>query len=634
MTPSHILKQYWNFDSFRPLQGEIVAALLEGRDTLALLPTGGGKSVCFQVPALCKEGVCIVVSPLIALMKDQVENLHARGIAAEAIYSGMSYRQIDRILDKCVLGEIKLLYLSPERLVTHLARERIKRMKVSFLAIDEAHCVSQWGYDFRPPYLKIPEIRDILPKNTPVLALTATATPEVVEDIQAQLRFGKDAQVFQQSFQRKNLAYVVLPEEDKLTKLLDILKKVSGTGIVYTRNRKKTKDIALFLQKNRISADFYHAGLTSEERSAKQDAWKNNRTRIIVSTNAFGMGIDKPDVRTVVHVDLPDSLEAYFQEAGRGGRDGQKSYSILLYSPEDKFNLELSHVYSFPSMEEIRHVYRALGSYCSLAVGGGLGETYDFDLVDFIKNFQLDAAKTHHCLKVLEQTGWISVSEAVFISSQIQFIVNKEALYDYQIRHRNLDMLIKALLRVTAGAFVHFCMIDEFQLAKFTKNTVEIVKQSLKTLHAEGVIEYIEQKNKPQLTFLRERVATENMTIDIKLYNFRKERHLKQIQSAIAYAETPKCRSQQLVSYFGEKSSVKCGVCDVCTGRTQTDLTLEEYENLKKKVLMVLKNDALPAKEVVKAFHARHEAKIISTLEQLLDEGLVERKQGMFFVNL
>jgi ATP-dependent DNA helicase RecQ len=606
--------------------------LLEGRDTLALLPTGGGKSLCFQVPALCKEGVCIVVSPLIALMKDQVETLHSKGIAAEAIYSGMAYRQIDRILDNCVFGNVKLLYLSPERLTTHLVRERIKRMKVSFLAIDEAHCVSQWGYDFRPPYLKIPEIRDILPKNTPVLALTATAIPEVVEDIQQQLRFGKNAQVFQQSFQRKNLAYVVLPEENKLTKLLDILKKVPGTGIVYTRNRKKTKDIALFLQKNHISADFYHAGLTPDERGKKQDAWKTNQTRVIVSTNAFGMGIDKPDVRTVVHVDMPDSLEAYFQEAGRAGRDGQKAYSILLYAPEDKFNLELTHTFSFPSMEEMRKVYQALGSYCSLAVGGGQGESFDFDLLEFIKTFQLDAAKTHHCLKTLEQTGWISVSEAVFIASQIQFLASKEALYAHQIRHKNSDLLIKTLLRVTIGSFQHFCDINEFQLAKYMKITADMVKSALKVLQSEGIIDYIEQKNTPQITFLRERVATENMTIDIRLYNFRKERHLQQIRSTINYAETPRCRSQQLVSYFGEKNNLPCAVCDVCTGRTQSDLTMEEYDTFKKKIYMVLKGDDLPATEIVKAFHARHENKIIRTLENLLDEGAIEKKHGLFFL--
>ena len=416
-SPNDILKQYWGFDSFRPLQEDIIQSVLDGKDTLALLPTGGGKSICFQVPALVKEGICIVISPLIALMKDQVYNLQKRGIAAVAIFSGMHYKDIDRILDNCIYGNTKLLYLSPERLTSDLVRERIKKMKVSLIAVDEAHCISQWGYDFRPPYLQIAEIREYLPK-VPIMALTATATPEVVKDIQEKLEF-KRGEVFQQSFLRENLAYVVLEEEGKMEKLFKVLTGVRGSGLVYVRNRRKTKEIAMFLKKYRITADYYHAGLTNEERSQKQEAWINDKIRIIVATNAFGMGIDKPDVRVVVHMDLPDSLEAYFQEAGRAGRDGQKSYAVLLYNQGDKLDLERRFELSFPPLKEVRLTYQALGSYLQLAVGSGEGESYDFDLVEFSRVYGFSTVKTFNCLKVLERAGWIALSESIYIIRQV-----------------------------------------------------------------------------------------------------------------------------------------------------------------------------------------------------------------------
>jgi ATP-dependent DNA helicase RecQ len=395
---------------------EIIQSVLDGQDTLALLPTGGGKSICFQVPALCMDGICVVVSPLIALMKDQVENLLKRDISAVAVYSGMNYKEIDRILDNAVYGSYKFLYLSPERLMTELAIERIKRMNVSLLAVDEAHCISQWGYDFRPPYLRIAELREHLP-NVPVIALTATATPEVVLDIQEKLEFNKKKQaVFQQSFERSNLVYVVRESDDKENKLLEIVKNVQGCGIVYVRNRKKTKEFAELLVKNNVAADFYHAGLSAEERSAKQDAWINNKTRIVVATNAFGMGIDKPDVRLVVHMDLPDNLEAYFQEAGRGGRDGKKSYSVLLYNKTDKRQLEENYRVSFPDMKDIRRVYHGLGNYLQLATGSGLGQSFDFEIQHFCSHFGLDILPTYSVLRVLEQEGWLILSESVFIA--------------------------------------------------------------------------------------------------------------------------------------------------------------------------------------------------------------------------
>ncbi|MCB0586106.1 MAG: ATP-dependent DNA helicase RecQ, partial [Phaeodactylibacter sp.] len=416
-SPLEILKKYWGYDGFRPLQEDIIRSVLEGKDTLALMPTGGGKSICYQVPALCREGICIVVSPLIALMKDQVENLKQRNIPAEAIYSGMHYRDIDRILDNCVYGNIKLLYLSPERLTTELARVRIQKMKASLLAVDEAHCVSQWGYDFRPPYLQIAEMREVLP-GVPILALTATATPEVARDIQEKLAFRQE-NLLQKSFERPNLSYSVLHEEDKLKKLAEILHRVPGSGIVYVRSRRRTKEIARYLQRQKIRADFYHAGLDTEERSRKQEEWMNNKSRVVVSTNAFGMGIDKPDVRVVVHMELPDSLEAYFQEAGRAGRDGRKSYAVLLYNDSDRQNLERRFEQSFPGLKEVQRVYRALGSYFQLATGSGEGQSFDFEIVEFARNFQIKIVQAYSCLKILEQAGWIVLTDAVFVPSSL-----------------------------------------------------------------------------------------------------------------------------------------------------------------------------------------------------------------------
>jgi ATP-dependent DNA helicase RecQ len=624
-TPANILKQYWGYENFRPLQEEIILSALEGRDTLALMPTGGGKSICFQVPALCREGICIVVSPLIALMKDQVFNLRKRDIPAEAIYSGMHYRDIDRILDNCVYGNVKLLYLSPERLTTDLARERIKKMKVNLLAVDEAHCVSQWGYDFRPPYLQIAEIRELLP-DAPVLALTATATQEVVLDIQDKLNFRKQ-NVFSKSFSRENLAYVVLHEEGKDWKLLDILQKVPGSGVVYVRNRRRTKEIALFLRKHGISADFYHAGLNSEERSQKQEAWITGNTRVMVSTNAFGMGIDKADVRVVVHMDLPDSLEAYFQEAGRAGRDGKKSYAVLLYNDTDRRMLERQYELAFPPMEEIRQVYRALGSYFQLAVGAGKGQSFDFDIVEFCENFQLKANRVFNCLKILEQANWLVVTEAVFSPSSLRILVSKDDLYDYQLRHPKMDAILKTILRSFQGAFSHYINLREKQLAGFLKmNAGELIK-ALQLLNQEGIIEYNPQKDKPQIMFLQERVDAANLVIDMEMYRFRKSRHLERIQKAIAYAEQPVCRSRQLLKYFGENDPPLCGVCDVCTGRTKpVDLTADDFEKYKQDIRLLLKNEPLALDKIMESFPPKTHEQVLKALEYLLDEGFLEKK--------
>lgn len=627
MTPLEVLKKYWGYDAFRSLQAEIIGSVLAGNDTLALMPTGGGKSLCFQVPALLKEGICLVISPLIALMKDQVTNLQKRNIPAFAIYSGMHYKDIDRILDNCVYGGAKFLYLSPERLAAELTRERIKRMNVNLLAVDEAHCISQWGYDFRPPYLQIADIRELIPK-VPILALTATATQAVVNDIQEKLHF-RSKNVLRKSFSRPNLAYVVLPEENKRQKLLDILRKVKGSGVVYARNRKMTQDVARFLQENQVSADFYHAGLTPDQRSAKQDSWVSGKTRIMVCTNAFGMGIDKPDVRSVVHLDLPDSLEAYFQEAGRAGRDGQKSYAVLLFAQQDKAALERNLEVSFPSLQEIRRVYRALGSYFQLAVGAGSDyPSLNFDIGNFCKNFKLDVLQTYSCLKVLEQAGWIVLTEAVFLPSTFMVVVSREQLYDFQLKNPKLDLVIKTLLRLTEGAFQHHSQVNEYAVARLLKTLPDEVILALQTLHKEGVIDYRPSKDKPQIIFTHERVEAENLQIDIELYNFRKQRYAKSIEKAIAYATTPHCRSQQLLEYFGEKSD-PCGICDVCLGRTKSGISGNDFERYKLKIKQLLVKERLSEKQLLEAFASNRHPTVLQALSYLVDEGFVVNENGV-----
>jgi ATP-dependent DNA helicase RecQ len=608
------------------MQEEIIQSALDGKDTLALLPTGGGKSICFQVPTLVQEGICIVISPLIALMQDQVDNLKKRGIEAEAIYSGMHYRQIDRILDNCVYGKTKFLYLSPERLKTDIARERIKKMNVNLLAIDEAHCISQWGYDFRPPYLEIADFREFLPK-VPVLALTATATAEVVEDIQERLAF-RSKNVFQKSFSRNNLAYVVLEEEDKMGKMLDILRKVQGSGIVYVRNRRKTKEIAQFLLRNRISADFYHGGLKNDERSEKQQNWIQNRTRIVVATNAFGMGIDKPDVRAVIHLDLPDSLEAYFQEAGRAGRDGKKAYATLLYNDNNRLELEKQFEKAYPDFEFIKQVYQALGSYLQLATGGGLGESYDFNIVEFSKTFRLDLVKSFSALKILEKAGWVMLTEAVYIPSTIKILVNNEQLYGYQILNRKQNVLIKAILRSSQGAFNNHTKINERQLAYLLKTQPSQIISTLKLMQKDEMIDYQEQKENPQLLFLKERVATNNLLIDQEQYAFLKNRQKIRIGKSVQYAVSERCRSQMLLEYFGEKDAPECGQCDIDLGRNQVELTQEELKEVGNFIYKILKNQPHSIQEIVRRFPSNRQKRVLKTIDYLQDNMMIERKDN------
>ncbi len=627
MSPLEILQKYWGYQSFRPLQEDIVRSALDGRDTLALLPTGGGKSICFQVPALCREGICLVVSPLIALMKDQVHNLDRRGISAAAIFSGMSHQQIDIVFENACNGQYKFLYVSPERLQTPMARERIKRMNVNLLAVDEAHCVSQWGYDFRPPYLQIPEIRALIPK-VPLLALTATATSEVLEDIQDKLGF-RQKNVFRQSFVRSNLSYSVLYEDRKREKLIDILRRVPGTGIIYTRSRGETKEIAHLLTKNGINADFYHAGLPGEERSAKQEAWVAGKTRIIVSTNAFGMGIDKPDVRIVVHLNLPDTLEGYFQEAGRGGRDGQKSYATLLYAPGDGATLRFQLQSAFPPMELVRRVYQALGSHTQLAIGAGIGESFDFDLSSFCHVFKFDQAPTHAALRLLELEGWIFMSDASASPARAHVTATRDELYNYQLRNKQADTVLKTLLRAYPGMQSDFVDISEMVISKYAKYPVEVVQQILQTAQNEGILLYEPRKEKPQLTFTRERVAAENLTIDLQKFNLRKQRAEERVERAIRFAETRQCRSQQLLAYFGEPDSKTCGICDVCTGRHKVELPASSFETYEKKIREVLRLEPLTLEEILKAFALKRHDAVAQVLNYLLDEGkLVMGEEG------
>ncbi len=626
--PIEILQQYWGYEQFRPLQEPIIHSVLDGNDTLALMPTGGGKSICFQVPALCQEGVCLVISPLIALMKDQVENLQKRNIRAAAIYSGMHYRDIDRTLDNAAHGHLKFLYLSPERLNSELAQERIKRMPVNLIAVDEAHCISQWGYDFRPAYLNIVQLRELVP-NTPMIAVTATATKEVVKDIQEKLAF-KKGQVFEKSFARENLAYAVLTEENKDAKLLDILKRVPGSAVIYVRNRRKTKDLATLLVKQRIRASYYHAGLDPDERTARQEAWIGGKIRVMVATNAFGMGIDKADVRLVVHMGLPDSLEAYFQEAGRAGRDGQKAYAVLLYNQSDRLNLEKNYERAFPSLTEIRQVYRALGSYFQLALGAGAGQSYDFDLIEFSQNFQLSPITVHNSLKMLEQSEWVVLTDAVFVPSSLKILVSKDELYDYQLRHPKMDLIIKTILRTYQGAFQHFINIREKQLAHFLKMSGAELRKALELLQKEGIISYQPQKDKPQVIFTKERVDADNLALDHQLYQFRKKRYRERISAAIAYAEKVICRSQQLLHYFGQTDAKTCGICDVCTGRTSSELDEDSFEAYKNKIRMLLSKEQLKLDELVQSFHPKREHEVLQTIDYLVDEGFLILEGELF----
>jgi ATP-dependent DNA helicase RecQ len=622
MTIHHILSKYWGFSKFRPLQEDIIQSVLDGKDTLALMPTGGGKSLCFQVPALLKPGICIVVSPLIALMKDQVENLKDKGIKAIAIISGMGKREVDIALDNCIYGDIKFLYLSPERLLSELVRVRLRHMQVNLIAIDEAHCISQWGYDFRPSYLHLAELREIHP-NVPILALTATATERVAADIQLKLNF-QHAQIFRKSFERKNLSYLVYNEENKLRKLFSIAKNVKGTGIIYVRNRRETQEVARQLTMQGISADFYHAGLDTPLRMKKQTAWKNSEVKVIVATNAFGMGIDKSDVRFVVHLDLPESLEAYYQEAGRGGRDEKKAYAVLLFNNSDVFQLKNRFEQQYPSIEEIKQIYHHLGNYYQLAFGAGEGLSLEFDLADFCNRFKLDPFRTLHALKFLEHDEYIALTETVFLASRVQVLSGSADFYRFQVEQPAYDQFIKVLLRSYGGIFDQLSAIKESDLGKrlgITRNEVVKILQKLQTLQ---IINYIEQTDKPHLLFIKPRVDTLHLLIDRRYHEDRYQVHQSQIESIINYAVNNKCRSQQLLNYFNEAHAPTCGVCDVCLENKKASKKAGNSDALVKSILNELTNKPLHLSQLIESLQIGNDNEKLNVIRMLLDAGTIK----------
>jgi ATP-dependent DNA helicase RecQ len=617
-----LLKNFWGYSIFRPYQQEIIQSVLEGNDTLALLPTGGGKSLCFQLPALSLDGLCLVVTPLIALMKDQVSGLRKKGIQAHYIISGMHRREIDVVLDNCIYGPVKFLYVSPERLSSELFLERLKKMKVGLLVVDEAHCISQWGYDFRPSYLKIAEIRPFLP-GVAVIALTATATKAVVIDIQDKLVF-KKGKVFQSSFARKNLAYLVLHEENKLQRLLAIIEKTKGSGIVYVRNRRKTQEIAAFLCKNNIKADCYHAGINSQDRHKRQEAWMRNEMQVIVATNAFGMGIDKPDVRYVVHLDLPDSIEAYFQEAGRAGRDEKKAYCVLLYNNADKINLEERVEQNFPSRLEIKNTYQALANLLQLAVGAGEGMSYDLDLNQLCSTYNLNPLITYSCLHILETEGLIVLSDSVFLPSKIHILVNNETLYTFLVSNKTYDLFIKVILRSYSGLFENYENISEKEIASRTGISFATVQKYLVKLDTLGILSYLPQKDVPQVAFLKPRIESGALQVSHKNYEDRKKLYITKISAVIDYAtRSSKCRSQLLLAYFGEKNEHRCGICDVCLDRNKLGLSEFEFSEVKDQLKTILLKTPISLDSAMQQLINYNNDKVVKVIQWLMDNGKI-----------
>ena len=595
-----ILKQYWGYDSFRPLQEDIIHSIIEGKDTLALLPTGGGKSICFQVPALAKDGICLVVSPLIALMKDQVENLKKKDIPALAIYSGMSFLEIKKTLQNVSYGNYKFLYVSPERLETNLFLEYLPAMNINLIAVDEAHCVSQWGYDFRPPYLRIANLREHLPE-VPILALTASATKEVQDDICEKLLFKKDHQRFQKSFERANLSYSVFNVSSKENKLVEILTNVKGSAIVYCKSRKHTKEVADLLLMHKINASFYHAGLSSAERNKKQESWINNETRVMACTNAFGMGIDKPDVSAVVHYDVPDCLENYYQEAGRAGRDEKRAYAVLLYSNKETDDLLSQSTIRFPKEEEIKKVYTALMNQLQVASGGGEGISFDFDLAAFANNFKINILTATYAIKTLEQESILSFNEVFFKPSTIVFTIERNQLVEFEKDYPELDEIIKGLLRSYEGIFDFPATIYETQLAKFLKKNIDTIKQELLQLNQHGIIDYSPQKDKPQVTLLQNRMYADSFQINLANYLKRKQNFEVRIASMINYAkDAVSCRSQIIAKYFNSPTVNSCGICDNCINQKPIEVSKEEFEQLTIFIFQQINKIPIAANELLK----------------------------------
>ncbi len=621
-----ILKQYWGYDHFRGIQEDIIRSVGEGKDTLGLMPTGGGKSITFQVPALAQEGLCLVITPLIALMKDQVRNLRERGIKATAVYSGMTREEILIALENCIFGNYKFLYISPERLGTEIFQIKLRSMHVSLITVDESHCISQWGYDFRPAYLKIAEIRQLLP-GVPVIALTATATPEVVKDIQERLQFRQE-NVFRMSFERKNLAYIVRHTEDKEGEMLHILQRVNGSSIVYTRNRKKTKEIAQLLNRNHITATFYHAGLSDETKDLRQKAWLKGEYRVMVATNAFGMGIDKPDVRLVIHADVPDSPEAYFQEAGRAGRDGMKAYAVLLFCPRDKITLKQRISDTFPEKDYIRKVYEDINFYYQMAMGDGLGCTFAFNLDEFCHNFKHFPVQTDSALKILTRAGYLEYTDEQDNASRIMFTITKEELYRIHEQNADTEKLLRILLRTYTGLFTDYAYINEELLSKRSGLSRPQIYETLLFLTRQHILHYIPGKKTPYIIYTRERQETDRIYLSKEVYEERKESYRRRIEAMIEYAESENnCRSRMLLHYFGEKNEHNCGQCDVCLQHHHSGLKQSQFDEISRQILALLKTSPLSPQEL-KAQIQVPEEQVSKVIAYLLSEEIIRQENG------
>lgn len=628
MTYKEILKQYWNYDNFRGIQEEIIESIGKGHDTLGLMPTGGGKSITFQVPALAQPGLCLVITPLIALMKDQVRNLRDRGIKALAVYSGMTREEIVVALENCIFGDYKFLYISPERLDTDIFRAKLRNMKINMITVDESHCISQWGYDFRPAYLKISEIRELLP-TVPVLALTATATPEVVKDIQTKLGFREDSRIFRMSFERKNLAYIVRNTESKQEELLHILNSVSGSAIVYTRNRKRTREVAELLVNNEITATFYHAGLNNDVKDQRQRSWLSGESRVMVATNAFGMGIDKPDVRLVIHVDLPDSPEAYFQEAGRAGRDGQKAYAVLLYAKSDKATLSKRITDTFPDKEYIRKVYEDVNYYFQMAMGDGLGCTFAFNLDEFCRNFKHFPVQADSALKILTRAGYLEYTDEQDNASRILFTIHRDELYKLRETDPETEKLINVILRSYTSLFTDYAYINEDSLAIRSGLTRQRIYEILLMLTRRHILHYIPRKKTPYIIYTRERQEAGRLAITRDIYEERKESYITRIKAMTEYATAEdKCRSRMLLRYFGEKNEHNCGLCDVCLSKHHSGMKLGEFQEMENQIREQLETSPLSAATLLNRINGERE-KAERVLSYLLSEEIIQSNDGI-----
>lgn len=625
-----ILKKYWGYDQFRGIQEDIIQSIGEGKDTLGLMPTGGGKSITFQVPALAQEGLCLVITPLIALMKDQVRNLRNRGIKATAIYSGMTREEILIAMDNCIFGDYKFLYISPERLGTELFQNKLQHMKVCMITVDESHCISQWGYDFRPAYLKIAEIRTLLP-GTPILALTATATPEVVKDIQERLAFKKE-NVFQMSFERKNLAYIVRRTENKADELLNILTKVDGSSIVYTRSRKKTREVALFLNGQGISATFYHAGLNNDTKDKRQKSWVTGEHRVMVATNAFGMGIDKPDVRVVVHIDFPDSPEAYFQEAGRAGRDGEKAYAVLLYAQSDKNTLKKRIADTFPDKEYILKVYEHINYYFQMAMGDGLGCTFAFNIDEFCQNFKHFPIQVDSALKILTQAGYLEYTDEQDNNSRVIFTLQRDELYRINEGSKEAETLIRVLLRSYTGLFSDYAYINEDTLAQRCNLTRKEVYDILLSLTRQRILHYIPGKKTPYIIYTCERRDTSRIILRKEIYEDRKASYEHRINAMLEYADAEdKCRSRMLLRYFGEKNEHNCNMCDVCLHKHDSGIRKGDFESICEQVYEQLNQRPTSFVDLTQLPISNQE-KIEKVLSYLLAEEQIILKDNLLYL--